>query len=269
MPTLGIDVGTRRIRFSLFENNKFFLEMAVKKEELEEVLRLYSGLGIDNVCIAGGYQWKELDGLGALSDDTVAFGSNGESHGLRRLIRKSSCLFKRVKLLPSGGASGTLSEKFLINSLDTGTPDKVAKANYVYWIQGIKTFTLIDKGMFVTLLYVDDGSITNFISATRGMPSPLSPGIVDLELLTVYRWPKSKRDIWDSGVPPEVTEAWIEFLEPTFIGEKIVCPSNVCDEFSAARGAALWCKGYKLKLMFSDNYERYLTIKAQRGKVSP
>ncbi len=267
MPTLGIDVGTRGIRISLLENNEFILEMEVKKDETSEALRLYSGIGIDTVCIAGGYQWKELNNEETLSNEVVAFGSNGETHGLRRLIRESIALFKKVKLLPSGGASGALLNSFLINSLDTGTPDKVAKANYVYWLHGLNTFTLIDKGMFVSILYIDDGKIVNFISATRGMPSPMSPGLVDLELLTVYDWPKSKHDIWKAGVSSEVTEAWIDFFEPTFIGKKVVCPGTLCNKFSASRGAALWCNGYKLKLMFSDNYERHMTFMGRKARV--
>ncbi len=269
MRTLGIDVGTRGIRLSVLDNGKFIYEEKFKKEEVFEGLKIAKGMGVRRVCIAGGYQWRELKGPEALNDETVAFGSVKESHGLRRIVRNSLTLFKEVCLLPSGGASGAISEAFLKNSLDTGTPDKVAKANYLYWNYSLKDFTLIDKGMFVTILYVKDGSIINFFSATRGMPSPMSPGIVDLELLVVYDWPKRKDDIWSSGVGDEVTEKWIEFLRPTFVGEVVRCPGELCDEFSASRGAALWCHGLKLKNLFSDSYERHLTIKARIRRELP
>lgn len=262
MPTCaGLDVGTRGIRAVYGRCPHYEGSLTFGKDEIEEALRFLKGLGVKKLCVAGGYQWREVEGRDLLSslDEVVPAAGEEETHGFRRLLRRALELFD-VTLLPSGGASGEVPEPWLINALDSGTPDKVAKANYVFW-SGHKTFTLIDKGCFVSALYVVEGSITRFVSATRGMPGPCSPGVVDLELLLLKEWPRSRTSIMKSGVDDRTVEEWLRFYEPTFVGEKIVCPSPECDELAAAKGAFLWCCNFKLKNVFSDNFKRWVKLR--------
>jgi len=261
----GVDVGTRGIRIAYGNCPHIIGMMIVQKEEIEDALKYLQGFGIKELCVAGGYQWAELEDNDVFNrmDEVLPYVEDRETHGFRRLLSESLKRF-RVRLLPSAGASGGIPEGMLYNVIDSGTPDKVAKANYIYW-KGKRTFTLVDKGCFYSVLYVEDGTIVAFVSATRGQPGPCSPGLVDLELLLLKRWPNSKLSIMSSGVPEWVAEEWLRFYRPTFIGEEVVCPGEDCDELSAAKGAFLWCCGYKLRNIFSDKYERRITLRDQEG----
>jgi hypothetical protein len=194
-----------------------------------------------------------------LEEEVVPNAGKSETHGLRRLLKRALALFD-VLLLPSGGSSGEVPPEWLYNVLDSATPDKVAKANYLYW-KGHKTFTVIDRGCFVAILYVVEGAIVRFVSATRGMPGPCSPGLVDLELLLMTDWPKDKNSIMKSGLTAEVVEEWLRFYRPTFVGEEIACPGPECDEMAAAKGAFMWCCGMKLKHAFSDSFRRRISLR--------
>ncbi len=259
-------MGTRGIRIVYGRCPYVYGKMKILRSEIEDALKLLKGMGVKKLCVAGGYQWREMTVEDALNnlEEVVPYQPPEESHGLRRLVRASASFDAR--LLPSGGASGEVPQKWLLNALDTATPDKIAKANFVRWRYGISTFTLVDLGCYVSLIYVEDGAVTRFVSATRGMPGKCSPGLIDIELLLLYEWPTSREDIHNAGVDEETVKLWLDFYRPTFVGEEVICPSRICDEYSAAEGAFLWCCGLKLKHMFSDRYVRHLTIK---GRVRP
>jgi len=250
---LGIDVGTRSVRMVLYDcnTNTLLYKENVNKSEIAETIKELQGYGVSSVCIAGGYQWKELDGISALSDEIVALGSdNEETHGLRRAIKIALAATRRVILLPSAGASGGLPTWLLYNVLDSGTPDKVAKANFVRHALGLTTFTLVDDGCFTTILSIENSVITFALGATRGIPGRCNPGCVDSELCLYLNWPRRKRDLLACHTPRNVIEKWIEFY--TSILPKPVIRGSELPIEASALGAAFWCCGKKLQMMFSD-----------------
>ncbi len=253
----GIDVGTRGIRSVVYDCSTHSIKhsLQVSKEDIHNLLKSLKGLGVEKVCIAGGYQWRELRGHSILSEEFLAFGSSAtETHGLRRLTI-GSLTFKDVILLPSGGGSGEIPIWMLFNTLDSGTPDKVAKVTYILYKLGIKTFTLIDDGCFTTLMGMENGAITKVLGATRGVPGKCNPGCVDSELCLALKWPRSKSDLVDCKVPEHVIEGWIGFYAHSF-PKPLIRGSSLPIE-SAAVGAALWCCGYRPRNMFSDSPLRY------------
>ncbi|ALU12514.1 hypothetical protein EYM_04735 [Ignicoccus islandicus DSM 13165] len=259
----GIDVGTRRIRAVAFDcsTRKVLAREAKGKEEVLELIRFLKGIGVEKLCVAGGLQWRELNGIEIYRDPVSLLGSERDigTHGFRKLI--SSSIFKEVVILPSGGASGEVPIWNLFNAVDSGTPDKVAKCNYLINSEGLSDFTLIDDGCFTSILKVNDKAITFVLGSTRGVPGRCTPGCIDSEIFIAFKWPQRKKDLLECGAPREVVEGWIRFLKPV-LGDTIIYSSEL-DEWSAAIGSALWCCGTKPKNFFSDT-PRYFcdTLKA-------
>lgn len=143
MPTsAGVDVGTRGIRAVYGRCPHVLGYLEFSKNEIEEALKFLKGIGVKELCLAGGYQWREVkdhEALSRLYDEVVPNAGREETHGLRRLLTAALAYFETT-LLPSAGASGEVPEGLLINALDSGTPDKVAKANYLIH-NGKRTFT--------------------------------------------------------------------------------------------------------------------------------
>ncbi|UXD22384.1 hypothetical protein IPA_04175 [Ignicoccus pacificus DSM 13166] len=248
----GIDIGTRGIRLTVIDCsslNTIYKEV-YDRHSIDFLLKTIKGLGVERICVAGGYQWREVTNHDIYSEELIAFGSSQEeTHGLRRTVRMLS-LAKELLLLPSGGASGELPRWFTFNVLDSGTPDKVAKANYIIHRMGLHTFTLIDDGCFTTLIGIEDDAITKVIASTWGVPGKCSPGRVDVELCLAFKWPQSKRDLIDCDVPNDVMEGWIDFYKELFPSPYM--RGSELDEFSASEGAALWCCGLRPKHIFSS-----------------
>ncbi len=248
----GIDVGTRRIRLVTFNcsTKRVELELAVTREELLEALKLLKGIGVEKVCVAAGLQWRELEGVEIYRDPLSLLGaSERETHGFRRLI--SLALFKEVVVLPSGGGSGEVPKWNLFNSVDTGTPDKVAKSNYLIHLKGLKDFTLIDDGCFTSIIEVRDKALTFVLGSTRGVPGKCSPGCVDAEIFLGFKWPREKADLTKCKPPMEVVNGWLEFLRPS-LREPLIFGSQL-PESAAAIGSALWCCGVKPENFFGDS----------------
>ncbi len=252
---LGVDVGTRGTRVALIScpNNVIYMGKIGSSRDL-----LLWAQQVDGIAIAGGYSWKLLEDHEILNNiDKISLKREPESETGFREILKMWPLVKKVVVLPSAASSPYISPHYLWNKIDVCTPDKVSKAITIMRVLGMRTFTLIDKGVHTAILRVEDGRIVGCIGASWGPPGLLTPGCVDYEVCYWYGWPKRKPI--RAEVPLEAVDFWIEKLTRIF-GEPIITCDDECPygEFSAAVGASFWiCDGIPT---VGDDWEHYLRI---------
>jgi predicted butyrate kinase (DUF1464 family) len=121
-----------------------------------------------------------------------------------------------------------------VNSVDLGTPDKVAVAALALWFDAQErggfessTFAVAEIGSaFTAILVVKDGKLVDASAGTRGPIGIRSSGTWDGEI-AYWRSPLSKRDLFRGGLDdlgPVGPEAFRESLTKQIAGLQAVTP---------------------------------------------
>lgn len=155
--------------------------------------------------------------------------------GFRKWVRALSASGLPVVFLPGGIHLPTIPAHRKANSIDLGTPDKVAVAALALWADGVihagapqeSTFAIVELGsVFTAVLVIEHGQIVDASAGTRGPIGVRSGGAWDGEA-AYLKSPVAKNDLFRGGLDdlgPIGPDAFRESLTRHVAGLRAVTP---------------------------------------------